>query len=122
MLSRLHHYGHEPFFADRLAQMPNYWNLIPAVVASVLIVEVPTRNVKAKSLNNDPTASSTIRVFQRMTGDVPDVGVVQPNFLRYCMALFQRLDRCPRKVHHLVVWMEPQEMNWRVRTQVIVHP
>src|SRR6058998_2970789 len=35
---------------------------------------------------------------------------------------FQRLDRCRREVHHLVVWVEAEEVYWDVRSQVVVEP
>src|SRR5947208_10426531 len=36
--------------------------------------------------------------------------------------LFQRLDWRVWNIHHLVVWMEPQEMDWIVRTQIVIEP
>ncbi len=35
---------------------------------------------------------------------------------------FEGLDRCLREVHHLVVWVEAEEVYWDVRSQVVVEP
>src|SRR5216683_5588380 len=36
--------------------------------------------------------------------------------------LFQRLDGCVGQVHHLVVRVEAQEMDWMIGSQIIIQP
>src|SRR5437660_6446106 len=57
-----------------------------------------------------------------MARDVPDVDVLQALLLSDRAMFLERLDGSPGELHHLVVRMEPEEMDWRVGTEVVVHP
>src|SRR2546428_8920497 len=57
-----------------------------------------------------------------MARDVPDVDVLQAFLLRDRAVLLERLDRSPGELHHLVVRVEPQEVDRRVGARVVVYP
>src|SRR5439155_6897563 len=96
--------------------------LVPALLALVVLVEVPAGDVEAVSLDRDRAAAGTIRVLERMARDVPDVDVLQALLLRDRAVLLERLDRRPGELHHLVVRVEPQEVDRGVGAEVVIHP
>src|SRR5947209_9808629 len=96
--------------------------LVPALLALVVLVEVPAGDVEAVSLDRDRAAARTIRVLEPMARDVPDVDVLQAFLLRDRAVLLERLDRRPGELHHLVVRVEPQEVDRGVGAEVVVHP
>src|SRR6058998_4456721 len=81
--------------------------LVPALLALVVLVEVPAGDVEPVPLDRDRAAARTIRVLERMARDVPDVDVLQALLLRDGAVLLQCLDRSPGELHHLVIRMEP---------------
>src|SRR5947209_15392277 len=96
--------------------------LVPALLALVVLVEVPAGDVEAVSLDRDCAAARTIRVLEPMARDVPDVDVLQAFLLRDRAVLLERLDRRPGELHHLVVRVEPQEVDRGVGAEVVIHP
>src|SRR5207247_8712087 len=62
------------------------------------------------------------RLLDAVDREVPDVGGLDALLSRDRAVLLERLDGSPGELHHLVVRMEPEEMDWRVRTEVVVHP
>src|SRR3989454_741008 len=96
--------------------------LVSALLALVVLVEVPAGDVESVPLDRDRAASWTIRVLERMARDVPDVDVLQAFLLRDGAVLLERLDGCPRELHHLVVRVEPQEVDRGVGAEVVVDP
>src|SRR2546425_7953565 len=96
--------------------------LVPALLALVVLVEVPARDVEAVPLDRDRTAAGTIRVLEPVALHVADVDVLQALLLRDGAVLLERLDRRPGELHHLVIRMEPQEVDRGVGAEVVVHP
>src|SRR2546426_9733210 len=96
--------------------------LVPALLALVVLVEVPARDVEAVPLNRDRTAAGTIRVLEPVALHVADVDVLQALLLRDGAVLLERLDRRPGELHHLVIRIEPQEVDRGVGAEVVVHP
>src|SRR5436853_1397925 len=96
--------------------------LVSALLALVVLVEVPTRDVEPVALDRDRPAAWTVRVLQGMAGDVPDVDVLEALFLRDRAVLLERLDGSPGEFHHLVVRVEAQEVDRGVGAEVVVHP
>src|SRR5205823_11462855 len=96
--------------------------LVPALLALVVLVEIPSGRVEAVALDRDGAASGTIRVLEGMARHVPDVDVLQALLLRDRAVLLEGLDRRPGELHHLVVRMEPQEVDRGVGSEVVVDP
>src|SRR5947209_1162572 len=96
--------------------------LVPALLALVVLVEVPAGDVESVPFDRDRAASRAIRVLERMARDVPDVDVLQAFLLRDGAVLLERLDGSPGELHHLVVRVEPQEVDRGVGAEVVVHP
>src|SRR2546426_2468193 len=96
--------------------------LVSALLALVVLVEVPAGDVESVPLDRDRAAARAIRVLQRMARDVPNVDVLQALLLRDGAVLLERLDGSPGELHHLVVRVEPQEVDWRVGAEVVVDP
>src|SRR2546425_7009010 len=96
--------------------------LVPALLALVVLVEVPARDVEAVPLDRDRAAAGTIRVLEPVALHVADVDVLQAFLLRDGAVLLERLDGRPGELHHLVVRMEPQEVDRGVGAEVVVHP
>src|SRR2546427_4159985 len=96
--------------------------LVSALLALVVLVEVPTRDVESVPLDRDGAAARAVRVLERMARDVPDVDVLQAFLLRDRAVLLERLDRSPGELHHLVVRVEPQEVDRRVGAEVVGDP
>src|SRR5437870_8276511 len=84
--------------------------LVPALLAFVVLVEVPARDVEPVPLDRDRAAARTIRVLEPVALHVADVDVLQALLLRDRAVLLECLDRRPGELHHLVVRMEPQEV------------
>src|SRR3989475_8938094 len=87
--------------------------LVAALLALVVLVEVPARDVESVPLDRDGAAARAVRVLERMARDVPDVDVLQAFLLRDRAVLRERLDRSPGELHHLVVRVEPQAVDRR---------
>src|SRR5256712_2018206 len=96
--------------------------LVSALLALVVLVEVPARDVESVPFDRDRAAAGAIRVLERMAGDVPVVDVLQALLLRDRAVLLERLDGSPGELHHLVVRVEPQEVDRGVGAEVVVHP
>src|SRR2546426_2127136 len=103
-------------------EAPEDRELVPALLALVVLVEVPARDVEAVPLNRDRTAAGTIRVLEPVALHVPDVDVLQALLLRDGAVLLERLDRRPGELHHLVIRVEPQEVDRGIGAEVVVHP
>src|SRR5207247_8538665 len=67
--------------------------LVSALLALVVLVEVPAGDVESVPLDRDRAASRAIRVLERMARDVPDVDVPQAFLLRDGAVLLERLAR-----------------------------
>src|SRR5205823_5901783 len=98
-----------------LLEPPEDRELVPALLALVVLAQVPAGDVEPVPLDRDRAAARTVRVLETMARDVPDVDVLQALLLRDRAVLLERLDGSPGELHHLVVRMEPEEMDWRVR-------
>src|SRR3989449_7511809 len=96
--------------------------LISALLALVVLVEVPARDVESVPLDRDRAAARAIGVLERMARDIPDVDVPQAFLLRDRAVLLERLDGSPGELDHLVVRVEPQEVDRRGGAEVVVHP
>src|SRR2546428_9625439 len=96
--------------------------LVAALLALVVLVEVPARDVESVPLDRDRAAARAVRVLERMARDVPDVDVLQAFLLRDRAMLLERLDWRPGELHHLVVRVEPQEVDRGVGAEVVVDP
>src|SRR2546422_3475116 len=103
-------------------EAPEDRELVSALLALVVLVEVPAGDVESVPLDRDRAAARAIRVLQRMARDVPNVDVLQALLLRDGAVLLERLDGSPGELHHLVVRVEPQEVDWRVGAEVVVDP
>src|SRR5712692_3169639 len=96
--------------------------VVAALLALVVLVEVPARDVEPVALDGDRAAARTICVLQGMAGHVPDVDVLEAFLLRDAAVLLEGLDGRPGELHHLVVRVEPQEVDRRVGAEVVVDP
>src|SRR5437870_8372109 len=103
-------------------EAPEDRELVSALLALVVLVEVPARDVESVPLDRDRAAAGAVRVLEPMAGDVPDVDVLQAFLLRDRAVLLERLDGRPGELHHLVVRVESQEVDRGVGTEVVVHP
>src|SRR5438132_11405528 len=103
-------------------EAPEDRELVSALLALVVLVEVPAGDVESVPLDRDRAAARAIRVLQRMARDVPNVDVLQALLLRDGAVLLERLDGSPGELHHLVVRVEPQEVDRRVGAEVVVDP
>src|SRR5437899_6685737 len=102
-------------------EAPEDRELVSALLALVVLVEVPAGDVESVPLDRDRAAPGAIRVLERMARDVPDVDVLQTFLLRDRAVLLERLDGRPGELHHLVVRVESQEVDRRVVSAVGVH-
>src|SRR5713226_3232009 len=96
--------------------------MVAALLALVVLVEVPARDVEPVALDGDRPAARTICVFQGMAGHVPDVDVLEAFLLRDGAMLLEGLDGRPGELHHLVVRVEPQEVDRRIGAEVVIDP
>src|SRR2546426_8715872 len=103
-------------------EAPEDRELVPALLALVVLVEVPAGDVESVPLNRDRTAAGTIRVLEPVALHVPDVDVLQAFLLRDRAVLLECLDGRPGELHHLVIRVEPQEVDRGVGAEVVVHP
>src|SRR3989441_9934223 len=87
--------------------------LVSALLALVVLVEVPARDVESVPLDRDGAAARAVRVLERLPRDVPDGAVLQAFLLRDRPALLARLDRSPADLPPLVVRPEPQVLDRR---------
>src|SRR2546426_9538302 len=88
--------------------------LVSALLALVVLVEVPAGDVESVPVDRDRAASRAIRVLERMARDVADVDVLQAFLLRDGAVLLERLDGSPGELHHLAVRAETQGWARRV--------
>src|SRR5713101_8044568 len=93
--------------------------LVSALLALVVLVEVPAGDVESVPLDRDGAAARAVRVLERVARDVPDVDVLQALLLRDRAVLLEGLDGRPGELHHLVVRVEPQEVDWGVGAEVV---
>src|SRR5207245_10407045 len=91
------------------------------LLAVVVLVDVPAGDVAPVPRDRDRAAARTIRVLEPMARDVPDVDVLQAFLLRDRAVLLERLDRRPGELHHLVIRVEPQEVDRGGGAEVFVH-
>src|SRR5437899_215127 len=115
-------YAVEPVLLRRPLEPSEDREPVPALLALVVLVEVPAGDVEPVSLDRDRAAAGTIRVLEPMARDVPDVDVLQAFLLRDRAVLLERLDGRPGELHHLVVRVEPQEVDRGVGAEVVVYP
>src|SRR5213078_1034384 len=75
-----------------LLEPPENRELVPALLALVVLAQVPAGDVEPVSLDRDRAAARTVRVLETMARDVPDVDVLQALLLRDRAVLLERLD------------------------------
>src|SRR5437879_12086033 len=73
-------------------EAPEDRELVSALLALVVLVEVPAGDVESVAFDRDRAAAGAIRVLERMARDVPDVDVLQAFLLRDRAVLLERLD------------------------------
>ena len=103
-----------------LVQRSHNWYLIAAILALVLSIEVPRVDVKAIAADDNIIAAWAVRIFKPVAWHVTDVGVVQALLSCHIIMPLQGLDGRGPEFHHLVVRVEPQKVDWRVRPQLVV--
>src|ERR1700745_616589 len=84
--------GVVPVLFRRALESTEDRELVAALLALVVLVEVPARDVESVPLDRDRAATGTVRVLERMTRDVPDVDVLEALLLRDGAMLLERLD------------------------------
>src|SRR5208282_2468230 len=89
---------------------------------TVLIVKMPARYVKTQPFDNNMSTLRAVRVLKRMPWNVAQVNIIQTNLLRNFMMLLQSLHGGWGQVHHLIIWMESEEVNRRIGAQVVIDP
>src|SRR5439155_26915091 len=82
-----------------LLEPPEDRELVPALLALVVLVEVPARDVEPVPLDRDRAAAGAVRVLEAMARDVADVDVLQALLLRDRAVLLERLDGSPGELH-----------------------
>src|SRR5712692_6012205 len=112
----------EPVLLRGLLETTEDCEMVAALLALVVLVEVPASDVEPVALDRDRPAARTVRVLQGMAGHVPDVDVLEALLLRNGAMLLEGLDGRPGELHHLVVRVEPQEVDRRVGAEVVVDP
>src|ERR671922_11049 len=104
-----------------VAKLANNRYRIATVLATVVGVKVPLINAKAIAPDDYTLTLWAVCVFQWVTRHISYVCVVQALLLCYFIMSFKRLNRCVAKIHHFVVRVEPQKMNWGIRPKLVMH-
>src|SRR5919108_6377328 len=94
--------------------------LIPAVYATILFVQVPTGNIETVPFDRYILAFRTVSVLPAMSRHISDINKSQPFLSRNFAMLFQCFDGRVWNIHHFIVWMESQEMYWRIWSKIII--
>src|SRR5207249_6054786 len=105
-----------------LLEPPENRELVPALLALVVLAQVPAGDVEPVPFDRDRAAARTVRVLETMARDVPDVDVLQARLLGDRAVLLEGIDGSPGELHHLVIRMEPEEMDRGIGTEVVVYP
>ena len=88
----------------------------------VSFIHMPSTNVIPHAFDYYLAASRTIGILQGMTRDISKIYEVQANIFGHFMMSFKCLYRRLGEMHQLIVWMKPEEMNWCIRSQVVIYP